>query len=220
MPGLLELSAMLFTVWCIYLAVKRNIWTYPIGLIGTTLYFFLFLPISLPLALLQIVFTVDQLYGWWFWLRGDQGKVPRIRRSGWARTFAWAGVAAVGGYYFGSYMKGAYPDALVGPLDSAIFASSLVAQLFLDRKKIENWGLWVVVNTVSVPYYWSIGLYPTAILYAILWFNAFYGYLAWKRELDGYHPGDRFYDENREAVDGYNKYVEENGLPLAKYRTF
>ena len=32
--------------------------------------------------------------------------------------------------------------------------------------------------------------------------------------------GDRWYQENREAVDYWNRYVEEHGLPLARYRQF
>jgi antitoxin CcdA len=31
---------------------------------------------------------------------------------------------------------------------------------------------------------------------------------------------DRWYQENREAVDYWNRYVEEHGLPLARYRQF
>lgn len=32
--------------------------------------------------------------------------------------------------------------------------------------------------------------------------------------------GERWLEENREALDGYNAWVEANGLPLAKYRLF
>lgn len=30
----------------------------------------------------------------------------------------------------------------------------------------------------------------------------------------------RWREENREALEGWNKYIEEHGLPLAKYRQF
>lgn len=30
----------------------------------------------------------------------------------------------------------------------------------------------------------------------------------------------RWLEDNREAIEGYNKYVAEHGLPLAKYRMF
>jgi len=183
MPGLLESSAMLLTLACVYLAVRRNIWTYPTGIVATTLYFFLFISVSIPLAVLQLVFNVDQLYGWWFWLYGDKGKAPPIQRLGLAKTLICGALAAVGGYIFGGYMN-QYPSAMMGPLDTSIAISSLLAQFFLDRKKIENWVLWLIVNLVSVYFYWTVGLIPTAILYVILWFNAFYGYREWKRELE------------------------------------
>jgi antitoxin CcdA len=32
--------------------------------------------------------------------------------------------------------------------------------------------------------------------------------------------GERWLEENREALDSYNAWVETNGLPLAKYRLF
>jgi antitoxin CcdA len=31
---------------------------------------------------------------------------------------------------------------------------------------------------------------------------------------------DKWIEENREAIQFWNRYVEENGLPLAKYRMF
>lgn len=32
--------------------------------------------------------------------------------------------------------------------------------------------------------------------------------------------GRRWQEENREAMDGWNRWVEKNGLPLEKYRLF
>lgn len=32
--------------------------------------------------------------------------------------------------------------------------------------------------------------------------------------------GRRWQEENREAIEGWNRWVEKNGLPLAKYRLF
>ena len=32
--------------------------------------------------------------------------------------------------------------------------------------------------------------------------------------------GERWLEENREAIDYWNRYVDEHGLPLARYRQF
>lgn len=225
MPSTLEIASLVFTVASIYFAVKRNIWTYPVGILGTILYGLFYMGISNPSALstpmviLQVVFTIDQAYGWWFWLYGDKGKEPRIRRIGGlaltmgAGTLACFSVAGYGALNFAPWLH-------MGIVDTQVLGLSLLAQFMLDRKWIENWWVWLVVNPLTVFLSIEQHAYATAILYALLTLNVAWGLLAWRREYDSYSPGDRWYDENRKAVDSSNEYVEKNGLPLAKYRTF
>lgn len=40
------------------------------------------------------------------------------------------------------------------------------------------------------------------------------------RRAVGAEQGDRFYAENREWMDAYNRWYEENGLPFADLRIF
>ncbi|CUI08723.1 Ribosyl nicotinamide transporter, PnuC-like [Janthinobacterium sp. CG23_2] len=58
---------------------------------------------------------------------------------------------------------------------------SVVAQLLLMQRKVENWAFWILVNTVAVPLYASRGLYLTAFLYACYWVNAIVSWLWWRR---------------------------------------
>ena len=51
------------------------------------------------------------------------------------------------------------------------------------RKWLENWILWVVINTISVPLYVVRDLWPTAVLYVVLWILAIVGYREWRRAL-------------------------------------
>lgn len=46
-----------------------------------------------------------------------------------------------------------------------------------------RWHFWLAVNTVSVPLFASRGLWLTAALYAVYWVNAWYGWHAWRREM-------------------------------------
>lgn len=219
MPTPLELSAMLFTVGSIYFAVKRNIFTYPVGIIGTILYGVLYASFSLPLVILQVVFTIDQIYGWWFWKFGDQGKVPRISHLGADKSIgsfcATLAVFSVVGFI----VKTSFPGLKMGVIDTQILGLSLLAQFMLDRKWIENWWVWLVVNPLTVVYAFQNDLGATALLSVLLTVNVAWGLIAWRREYDGYSPGERWQDENKKALDGWNKYVEKNGLPLEKYRT-
>lgn len=178
----LEGLASLATAACVVLAVHRNLWQFPMGAVGTALYFFVFLDAGLySSAMLQIFFFLVQAYGWWYWLRGDDGKRPPIRRTPGFPLAAGCAIAIGGGVLL-SILLEAFTDANVALPDAAIFALSVVAQLLLDRKRLENWPIWIVVNLLSIIVYSSQGLWLTVCLYVFLFFNAFWGWREWLRE--------------------------------------
>ncbi len=158
---------------------------YPIGIVGTIAFFFVFWQAKLyNVALLQIWLTAVQMYGWWFWLRGKEGSAPPISRAGlpwwlWATVFTVVTTGALS--LITSHFGGAMPIA-----DASLFALSVVAQFFLDRKKLENWIVWFVINTISIPLFWSQELYLTALIYAGFWVNAIFGYFMWLKEYRSY----------------------------------
>ena len=78
----LEILATAATVAYVLFAVKRSLWQYPVGLLATVLFFFVFLEARLYASTaLQVLFAAVQLYGWWYWLRGDHGKRPNMGRG-------------------------------------------------------------------------------------------------------------------------------------------
>src|SRR5882757_6791662 len=59
----------------VWLSARANIWSWPIGLINVTLFFFLFFQVQLyPDMFLQIFFFVTNLIGWWRWANPKQGE--------------------------------------------------------------------------------------------------------------------------------------------------
>ncbi len=99
--------------------------------------------------------------------------------------FAWlAGIAfglAASAIVIAIQLK--YTDNPAPYVDSSLLVWSLVAQWMTARKWIENWILWVLINTVSVPLYISRDLGYTAALYVGLWILAIFGYFQWRRTL-------------------------------------
>lgn len=180
----LEIFATIFTVLCVVLAVKRSTLQYPIGIIGTILYFFVFREVQLyASAGLQIFFLFVQLYGWWFWLYGDQGKRPKITTLSKQALAAFLGVGLVVSVLFGKGLN-LFTNANMAVLDSVIFGFSVIAQFFLDRKKIETWFVWAIVNVVSIFVYFGQGLALTGWLYVFLLINTIWGYIEWKKNLN------------------------------------
>ena len=52
----------------------------------------------------------------------------------------------------------------------------------LTRKYIEQWYVWIVANTIAVIVYLAMGMYPTAVLFAVYTVMAVIGLRAWGRE--------------------------------------
>jgi nicotinamide mononucleotide transporter len=87
-------------------------------------------------------------------------------------------------------------DAL--PLsDAATTALSLCAQWLLNRKLLENWYFWIVVDVLYIPMYAYKELYLTSLLYVVFLAMATMGLLEWQRRWRG----------SREAVE--ERAVEE-----------
>ena len=74
-------------------------------------------------------------------------------------------------------------DAALPYWDGGATAFSLVAQFMTTRKWLENWYVWLAVDTVYVGIYLSQGLYPTAALYVAFLVLAGMGLREWRRSL-------------------------------------
>jgi nicotinamide mononucleotide transporter len=179
-----ELAAAVITLVSIWLATRENIWYYPTGVVALLLYTWTFFQAKLYAeTLLQIICLVLMLYGWYEWLYGGE----RHTELPVTRTPRWAWLAAVIAGVIGSaitiWIQLRYTDNPAPYVDSSLLAWSLVAQWMTARKWIENWLLWIAVNTVSVPLYITRSLWITAVLYVGLWILAVFGYREWRKSL-------------------------------------
>ena len=179
-----EITAALITVFSIWLATRENIWYYPTGVVALLMYTWLYYGAKLYAeAFLQIVCLVLMLYGWYEWLHGGERRteLPVTRTPRWA----WASGIAAGLLVSAAtvWVQLRYTDNPAPYVDSSLMAWSLVAQWMTARKWIENWILWLLINTVSVPLYVTRGLTVTAILYVGLWVLAIVGWREWRRSL-------------------------------------
>ena len=179
----LEIAATGLTLACVVLAVKRSLWQFPTGIVGTGLGFFVFWRTGLySSAILQPIFIVVQLYGWWFWLRGDNAHAPPIRSTPLPVVIGACGVAVVLALA-GAWALETWTNAAMAQLDAIILALSIVAQVMLSLKRIENWPVWVAINAISVVVYGSQQLWLYTGLYVFFFFNAFWGWWEWRKAM-------------------------------------
>ncbi len=184
----LEIAAVATTLLCVWMVVKQNMWTWPLGLVAVTLYGIFFYQHKLYADMgLQAVYFAFNVYGWYEWLYGGEGhtrlKVSKVPR----RVLVFLIVlGAVFAYGLGSFLA-EHTDAAVPLLDSTLTSYSLVAQFLMTRKWIENWHVWITVDVAYVYLFISRKLYLTAGLYAVFIVLATMGLLEWKRS----HDADR-----------------------------
>lgn len=179
----LELFAAALGVLAVWLTVRQNPWCWPIGLVMVLLYSWIFFEVKLYSdMLLQLVYAVLQLYGWWQWTRGGDAhrgrEVSRLSAGGLAFSLA---LGAVGSLGLG-YLMATYTDAAQPWLDAALTAFSLVAQAWMAQKRLECWPLWLVLDVLFVGLFVYKALYLTAGLYALFTLLAVQGWLAWRRD--------------------------------------
>lgn len=181
MIGPLEIAANVTTAAAIFLAGRNNIHTWWIGMIGCALFGVLFYQWNLYADVaLQAFFIVSSAIGWRQWLKGNHGTVLPVTnvkvRS--LLLIVPAGVALTVGY--GALLH-SFTNAYAPFVDSAVLVFSIVAQLLLMQRRIENWPFWLLVNSIAVPLYASRELYLTSFLYGCYWINAIVSWVLWRR---------------------------------------
>jgi nicotinamide mononucleotide transporter len=181
MIGPLEIAANLFTALAIVLAGRNNVHTWWTGIVGCTLFGALFAQNRLYADVaLQVFFVATGFYGWWKWLHGAGGKPLPISHAGRPRLVGTAIAGIAGTVVYGALLH-YHTDAYAPFPDSTVLVFSIIGQVLMMGRRVENWGFWLLVNTIAVPLYASRGLYLTAVLYAAFWVNALVSWRNWRR---------------------------------------
>jgi len=166
---------------CVVLAARRNVWTYPIGIANNVVFLAVFVPAGLyASAALQLVYLVLGVHGWIRWTRGvehDRGYVARTPR----RAVPWLIAVAIVGTAVLTWVLATFTDSQVAVADAATTSASLVAQYMLNRKWIENWGVWIAVDVAFVGLSIATGLWIIAALYALFIVLCIGGWRGWTR---------------------------------------
>lgn len=166
---------------CVLLAARRNVWTYPIGIANNIVFLVVFVPAGLyASAGLQVVYLALGVHGWIRWTRGvehDREYVARTPR----RAVPWLIAIGIVGAAVLTWVLATFTDSQVAVADAGTTAASLVAQYMLNRKWIENWGVWIAVDVAFVALSIATGLWIIAALYALFVVLCIGGWRGWHR---------------------------------------
>lgn len=179
----LEIAAVVFTLVNVWLAVKQNMWTWPMGIASVILYGIVFFQSRLfANAGLQVVYLVLSIHGWYEWLHGGANRSELHVRKTTPRQ--WIGCAIAGVVLTAVLMwllkavQGSAPFA-----DASTTAFSIVGQWMLNEKLLENWLIWLAVDIVYVPMFFANARPASGVLYAIFCVLAVKGFIDWRRSI-------------------------------------
>jgi nicotinamide mononucleotide transporter len=182
----LEVIAVIFALFYVWLAAEQSIWCWPCALISTALYTYVFWEVTLPFhAMLNAYYMLMAMYGWQQWQKVSSKKVnihswPVKRHIGaiCLLTVLSLMISVAGSSVFD--MEYVYLDAFITVF--SVFTTVLVA-----RKVRENWLYWIAIDAVAVYLYFAKGLVLTGLLFVIYSLFAIYGYMQWsKSKVDNY----------------------------------
>lgn len=179
----LELLANLLNAASIWLAGRNSIHTWWTGIAGCALFGWVFFDARLYADVtLQAFFIGSSIIGYARW-RGGHTRAPRpITRSKLTHAVALGAFTLFASSAYAWILR-RYTDAALPFADSLVLGFSVLGQLLLVARRIENWWCWIVVNSVAVPLYALRGLSLTAVLYACFWVNAWIALIHWRRLL-------------------------------------
>ncbi|MCK0112485.1 nicotinamide riboside transporter PnuC [Ornithinimicrobium sp. F0845] len=166
---------------CVWLVVRQNVWTFPIGIANNIFFIVLFTQVGLYAeAGLQVVYIGLGLLGWWWWLHGGPDRTRLVVRD--TPSWAWpAAIIAIGlGTWALHWLLTTHTDSTVAGWDAVTTTMSLVAQLMLSRKWIGNWVVWIVADVIYIGLYASKGLWLTSVLYAVFLTLCVVGLRQWR----------------------------------------
>ncbi len=179
----LEIISFILSVITVVLNIRQTHWAWLFAIIASAMYGAVFYQARLYGDMgLQVVFIVVSVWGWYQWLYGgaqhDELHVSRSSNIGWA----WGIAGWLAGFVILALFLARWTNTDVPNVDGFLTAGSLLGQVLLSRKKVENWIVWIVVDILYVGLYVYKGLALTAVLYALFVVLAGIGLAAWYRE--------------------------------------
>jgi nicotinamide mononucleotide transporter len=182
----LEIAAFVLSIACVACNIAELHWGWPLAIISSLLYVWLFYASKLyGDGSLQVFFALTGAWGWAQWLIGKRDNKPLFIAKLTRLQVLWSIAAWLAAWgLLGVFLK-RFTDTDVPWFDAFPTAGSVLGTVLLARKYIENWPVWVGVNVVSVALFVYKHLYLTAILYVIFIAMAVWGWRAWQGKLRG-----------------------------------
>ncbi|MDA9259308.1 nicotinamide riboside transporter PnuC [Gammaproteobacteria bacterium] len=182
----LEITAVIFAILYLILAVKQNILCWIAGIISSVLYFFIMQKAGLYMeAYLQVFYVVMGIYGWSQWSASNVSN-PSFIVNTWSKYQHMIAISTILALsLLSGFLLERYTDAALPFLDALVSWGAVVATYMVAKKLLENWIYWFVIDATSIFLFIERGLWLSAVLFAAYLVIIFFGYQSWNKVRGG-----------------------------------
>ena len=175
----IEIIAVIFSLLSVLFAVKNNIFTWPIGIIGMTFYGIFFYQNHIwGNMCLQIPFLIQSIYGWSKWDVIQDDKVEWLEKHD-------RNILAISSLLLTTFIT--YILIMTGDkspyFDGITTSLSLIAMTLLAKRKIDTWFYWIIADILFVVFFLNEEQYLSSITYFVFLILAITGLKQWKKNI-------------------------------------
>ncbi len=188
----IEFTGTVCYLWSVWLIAKKNMLTWPVGIVSVILFFFLFYQIQLYSdAIEQLYYLGASVYGWWFWKKDmhEDKKTVTVRLSAKKIILSWIAVTLFLSALTGILMQRVhlilpllFPEKASYPfIDALTTIMSFSAMFLMAQKRMESWVYWIIVDVIGIWLYYVKDVRFISLLYVILLGMAVNGLREWRK---------------------------------------
>jgi nicotinamide mononucleotide transporter len=173
----------------VWLIARKNVFTWPVGIVSVALYMILFYQFALYSDVIeQVYFLFASAYGWLAWNRiRSKETVVQTGFSSPSAIVVWAIATLALGMLLGLFTSNLHillpeffpVEASLPFLDAITTAMSFTAMWLLAIRKAESWIYWILVDLAAIYIYFSKGIAFIGLQYILLTGMAVYGLAMW-----------------------------------------
>jgi len=190
--GQIELLATILLIINVTLLAHQKLINYWFGLAGVLLMGYVLFEFKLysDAGLQWLFYAPLQIVGWYMWKYGktlgdvaadgiDSMRVVMVTNLD--RAILVFGII-VSALVLGWGMS-TFTDAAVPYIDALTTTMSIAASILMLKKIWENWVIWIAMDLIAIPLYYSRELYVVSGLYVVFLGLATYGLIKWSRDM-------------------------------------
>ena len=178
----LELISASTCLATVFFKTKQKVCAWPISLIGILTGFFVYYKAKLyAKCLLNIIYFLLAIYGWYQWLYGGKNKTPlQVSKISFQTFVVLLVIGLLSTLSLGRILAN-HTDADLVYWDASHASFSPIAAWMAAKKKLESWMLWIALDIFYLGVCYYKGLCLFSISHGVYTILGVYGYIRWKK---------------------------------------